>query len=271
MSCCPGSVMLPNSISTKTFVASPFLQEDWTMKYFSLQDLITKNQDLRKTVSEISVAATKVQKQAAEIREKVEAQFADIQMPKQDKINAINRAVRKEVDEIAAPHRDAVKEKLREMEGIRLELEAGRDLMTNPISYLNAVTASDPKLSERRLNAGRFTDGAYGQELQTLLAVARGSNDVGMLAAIVSANDRLPTKQRIFSNATAVKDFELPGFADVNAVYNEVQALPQYAIHASRALDKGGEVKGSDRIARGLASTTIETNPDGSLASLNPS
>lgn len=241
------------------------------MKYFSLQDLLTKHQGLRKTVSEISVAATKVQKQAAEIREKIEATFADVQMGKQDKINAINRAVRKEVDEIAKPYRDEVKKKLKEMEAMRLELEEGREMMTNPISYLSAITATDPKLAERRAFGMQMADGAGATELKNLLAVAKSTGDVGMLGGIVAINDRIPTKHRQFTNAEAIKDFALPNFADVSAVYDEVNSLPQYAIHASRSLDNGGSIKPADRVARGLAASKVETNPDGSLASLNPS
>ena len=241
------------------------------MKYFSVTDLIARNQDLRKLVSAISVASTTIRNEADKIREEVEKTFADVRMPKQDKINAVNRAVRDRVDEFAEPLRDDVNAKLREMEGVRLELEEGRELMTNPIRFLSAVTSMDAKLVDRRVAAQRLAEGAGPRELETMLAVAKSANDVGMIGAIVAANDRLPTKSRPFTNASAVDGVELPGFADVQAVYAEVESLPQFAVHASRALDRGGQVKGADRIARGLAQHQVETNPDGSLASLSKS
>ncbi len=233
--------------------------------YLPVPDLLTLNQQLRKLTSEISVATTKVQTEAAQIRKQVEAVFADVQMPKQDKINAINRQVRQRVDALAKPVKEKVNAKLKEMEALRLRIEDGRQLMTNPISYLAASSLTNPKFHERRLAGQRFTEGAGPAELRTMLAVARSTNDVGLLSAVIAANDRLPTKSRTFTNAEAIKDVQLPGFQDVLAVYNDVTALPQFAIHCSRALDSGGDVKAADRIARGLAASKVETNPDGSL------
>lgn len=235
-------------------------------KYITLKDLRERHAELRKAVNLISRETAKVRKFAEKTRAEVERLYANVMnVGKQDKLNAISLETRTRVEVFAKPIKERVAPLLRQMEGARIAIEDARDNMTNPVRRINAMTALDRQLAERRVAAMQLVQWAGPAELEVIADAAKGEGDVATLAAVISRNNSLPAKDRRFTNAELLEGVKLPGQNEIDAIYQEAVSLPQYAVHCSRAIEKGGDVKAADRIERGLAERKVEVEEDGTL------
>ena len=234
-------------------------------KLYSHTDLLTKHGELRKVVSQISKETTAVRKQANKYREDAEKLYSHIKS-KTQRNNMIKQHVEAKLQAVTEPVKDKVLPLIKEMEGHRLELAEAAEIMTNPISYCNAVTFGSSKLFAQRAAASQLIAGMGSAAMRVAAEAAKTSGDIGLLAALVDRNDQLPADARPFSNAELMSDVNLPGFDDVQAVFQEVSTLPEYAMACSRALDKGGDISPSDRIRIGLSENKLNILEDGSLA-----
>lgn len=233
-------------------------------KLYTSQNLISKHQPLRAAVSEISKLTTDVRNSANKASAEAEKLYDRSGLSKTAKRDAIERHVRATVD--TSPVKAKIAPLLREMEGHRLQLEEARPNMLNPIRRLNALTLMERKMIESRYAAMQMLDGVGPAELEVAAEAAKIARDFGMLAAVVSRNNQLPSKDRRFTNAELLADVELPGQADIDAVYQELDVLPKYAISCSRAVDNLGRLAAEDRIELGLSERQVHINEDGSLA-----
>jgi hypothetical protein len=238
-------------------------------KYFTAADLRQTHGKLRKIVSDISRQITAVRKEAAHVATEAEKLYANSGMRKQELKNVVKNHTKAHMDTVAKPIREGFLPKLKEMEGLRIHLEEARDNLTNPIRRINALTVMDNNLAARRRAAAELIQFAGPTELEVIADAARAEGDVATLAAVIARNNQLAPSKRPFKNAEVVAGIELPGQAEVDAIFAELVSLPAYALACDRAFDRMGELSGTDRIELGLAERQVEVNEDGTLKNLD--
>jgi hypothetical protein len=200
-------------------------------------------------------------------RQRIESQHSSIvptNVPKsqvQGIVGAVKVAVGRDVraftaDLLKSSDHDRT-EQLRQAKSHADSLASLLHVYPTPTSYLSGTTVSDP----RRAQYVAALAHAGPAELSTYARQALATNDRALAAAIVSRNDALGEKGRLFSSLDFAKKFVGTEHAALDRAAKRAGAALQAMLLANRQLERGGSDGSTGRIALGLRQQAASSQP----------